>query len=184
MKVTTIPELRRLGRAWDWIAIQIQDERNEAVRLLNAERTKADRLRETLSSFAELTVYVSEKGLGKIGDDVVPVVIGLLDELERLQRSGRGELMQERDYYRDKAAVLADALTQLRQRQGKSETVKQVVAQTVAADMLQNIIDAPSRVLGADIGWLQIAAGECPVDDVEVLRAIAAIVCQGSEGDQ
>ena len=148
MKVTTIPELRRLGRAWDWIAIQIQDERNEAVRLLNAERAKNKRLEATLRG------------------------------------TSRAELLNERDYYRDKAAALADALTQLRQRQGKSETVKQVVAQTVAADMLQNIIDAPSRVLGADIGWLQIAAGECPVDDVEVLRAIAAIVCQGSEGDQ
>lgn len=107
MNISTISELRRQGRAWDWIAIQIQDERNEAVRQLNAERNETSKLREELGALQSKPVRCTTPTL--------------LDILECV----------------------------------------------------------PSNALSEDIGWLQIAAGECPVDDAPtVLRVVAGFICK------
>lgn len=194
MRTSTIPELRRIGRGWDWIATQIQDERNEAVRLLNAERNENEKLRaelravqgtdrgellkernyyrEKIAEFADLTKYVSEKGLGTIGADVVPVVIGELENLERLSRHVIPELMAERDHHKHKATRLMETLNDLRQRQGNC-------TRPTLIDILQCV---PSNALKEDIGWLQIAAGECPVDDAPtVLRVVAGFICKETD---
>lgn len=139
MKTSTIPELRRIGRGWDWIATQIQDERNEAVRLLNAERNENEKLRA---------------------------------ELRAVQGTDRGELLNERDSYRGKVWELSQALIELRQQQGKDVHS----THPTLLDILQCV---PSSALKEDIGWTEIAAGECPEGEAPtVLRVVARFICK------